>query len=643
MRIIIIGGGVTGLAAAYKVRRAAAEGHDVDCVLIEKDARVGGKLSTETIDDPDGGRYVVDGGSDAFLTAKPAVARIAKLAGIFDEITPSCDENKTTLIVKGGRLIPMPDGIMMFAPTKMLPMATTSLYSWPAKFRMGMDLLIPRKERWPEGDTAQQHDETLESFVVRRMGRECLDRLAEPLVGGVHASDPSQMSLAATFPNLLEMEQQFGSLVRGFLDQRKKVEEMKKKYPPKPGAKPRTFFSSFHQGMQVLTDTMAAQVGAERIRTGDGVAELQREGDAWRVTLQSGEVLEGDAVVVATEVWAAAKLVRSADEDVAGLLADIPCSSSATVPMAFRAEDCPFDTKFFGILSPLVENRPLLAVTLSSSKWPDRAPEGRVLLRGFVGGPRNQHILQKSDEELAEIVRGQLVDLLGIRADAQPGLLTRLSLEPGHAAVHARPPRARRRDRGSHRRYRRTCSRRRRVPRRGHPELYRERRTRGHQAAGRAGYRARGGPSRGEAHPLASPAGGDLACARGSGRASDAGRRLGDQGDHLGVQLGVRCADRRAVRPPRHAVDVGDGRAGLACDEGSGRHVPHLETVLPEAVAAPFRDVAAVHSSGAIPPDVLDGQAQECAERGDLELERPRAIVGEARDQNRLLHAPRRR
>jgi oxygen-dependent protoporphyrinogen oxidase len=420
-RVIVIGGGVAGLGAAYKVRRAADEGHDVDVTLIEKDGKVGGKLSTVTVEDPDGGGYVVDGGSDAFLTAKPAVARIAGLLGISDDITPSCDENKKTLIAKGNRLIEMPDGIMMFAPTKILPMATTSLYSWSAKFRMALDLVLPIKEQWPEGDTAQQHDETLESFVVRRMGRESLDRLAEPLVGGVHASDPAKMSLAATFPNLLEMEQEYGSLVKGFLAQRKKVEAMKKKYPPKPGAKPRTFFSSFREGMQHLPNSMADAVGRERIRTGTSVAQLEQSGDGgWNVTLDTGETLYADAVIIATEVWAAEKLVRPIDARIADLLESIPCSSSATVPMAFRAEDCPFDTKWFGILCPIVENRPLLAVTLSSSKWPDRAPADRVLIRGFVGGPRNQDVMARSDEQLVEIVRTQIAELLGMDPDVQP-------------------------------------------------------------------------------------------------------------------------------------------------------------------------------------------------------------------------------
>jgi len=420
-KVIIIGGGAAGLGAAYKVRRAAAAGSDVECVLLEKDDRVGGKLVTDIVHDAEGGEYVVDGGSDAFVSGKPAVGRIARMVGIADEMVPAREENKKTLIVKGKRLIEMPDGIMMFAPTKLVPLATTSLYSWPAKFRMALDLFLPRKVRWADGETAQDHDETLESFVVRRMGRESLDRLAEPLVGGVHASDPGEMSLAATFPNFLEMEQEFGSVIRGFLNERKKREEMRRKYPPKPGAKPWAFFNTFHRGMQELTDGMADAVGRDRIMTGVQATGLERTGEGWRVSLSTGEVLEADAVIVATEGWAAADLVRDVDAGVGTLLASIPYSSSATVPMAFRAEDAPSDLKWFGILSPIVEKRPLLAVTLSSSKWPDRAPADRVLLRGFVGGPANQHLLAEMDDAaLIETVRRQIVDLLGMSPDAQP-------------------------------------------------------------------------------------------------------------------------------------------------------------------------------------------------------------------------------
>lgn len=420
-QVIIIGGGAAGLAAAYKVRRAAEAGYDVDCLLLEKGDRLGGKLRTDIISGAGGGEYVVDGGSDAFVAAKPAVRRVAGMLGIADEIVPAREENKKTLIVKGHRLIEVPDGIMMFAPTKIVPFATTSLYSWPAKFRMALDLVLPRKSRWAPGESARDHDESLESFVVRRMGREALDRLAEPLVGGVHASDPARMSLAATFPNFLEMEQEHGSLILGFLAERKRREEARRRHPAPPGGKPWAFFNSFERGMQRITDALGEAVGPERIMTGVAASSLDRLADGrWRVELDTGEALEADAVVVATEAWAASDLLAGVDPEAADLLASIPYSSSATVPMAFRAEDCPFDRGWFGILCPLVEKRSVLALTLSSSKWPDRAPGDRVLLRGFIGGPQNQHLMELTDAEMIESVRREMVELLGIEPDAQP-------------------------------------------------------------------------------------------------------------------------------------------------------------------------------------------------------------------------------
>jgi oxygen-dependent protoporphyrinogen oxidase len=415
-RVIVIGGGVAGLGAAYKVRRAAAEGHDVDVLVVEKDPRIGGKIASEIVDH-EGERFVVDGGPDCFLTEKPAVHRIAKLLGVFDDELPTDDARKKTLILSRGRLFEMPDGVMMFAPTKFVPFATTGLFSWPGKIRMGMDLFIPSKQV-PGGEL---NDETLESFVVRRMGRECLDRLAEPLVGGVHASDPSIMSLAATFPRLLEMEQNYGSLMRGFIAARKKVEEMKKKYPPQPGAKPRTFFTSFKNGMQSFTERIADEIGRDRIRSGVAVQALERTDDgAWVVTLSDGTTEVADAVVVATESWAAEPLMRTVDEEIANALSAIPTSSSATISLAFDESEIGIDMNAFGVLCPLVEKRNLMAATYSSTKWPGRAPAGKVLLRGFVGGPHNQEIVSRSDEELVETVLGEMRSILGVSASAQP-------------------------------------------------------------------------------------------------------------------------------------------------------------------------------------------------------------------------------
>jgi oxygen-dependent protoporphyrinogen oxidase len=417
-RVIIIGGGVAGLGAAYKVRRAASEGHDVEFVLLEKDRRLGGKIQTEIVPDPlERGRFIVDGGPDCFLTEKPACHRIAKLTGIFDDELPTDDSRRRTWILSRGKLHEMPDGVMMFAPTKFVPFATTGLFSWPGKIRIAMDLFIPRKKVAP----SEINDETLESFVVRRMGRECLDRLAEPLVGGVHASDPKQMSLAATFPRLLEMEQSYGSLLKAFIAIRSKVEEMRRKYPTKPGEKPRTFFTSFVRGMQQLTDSMADAAGRERMRTGVSVSSLQHmPKGGWHVLLSDGSSVDGDAVIVATESWTAEPLLRPLDGAIADALAAIPTSSSATISIAFNENEVCFDLNAFGVLCPLIENRALMAATYSSTKWPGRAPKGRVLLRGFVGGPHNQEILKRSDEELVQIALDEFRDILGLNPFAKP-------------------------------------------------------------------------------------------------------------------------------------------------------------------------------------------------------------------------------
>ena len=417
-RIIIIGGGVAGLGAAYKVTRAASEGHEVEFTLLEKDRRLGGKIQTEIVRDPiDESQFIVDGGPDCFLTEKPACHRIAKLTGIFDDELPTDDSRRRTWILSRGKLHQMPDGVMMFAPTKFVPFATTGLFSWAGKIRMAMDLFIPPKKVAP-GET---NDETLESFVVRRMGRECLDRLAEPLVGGVHASDPRFMSLAATFPRLLEMEQNYGSLLKAFVAVRRKVEEMRRKYPPKPGQKPRTFFTSFVNGMQQLTDRMADAAGRERIYTGVFVRSLHPIGNsAWSAQLSNGSSIEGDAVIIATESWAAEPLVRPLDQTTADALANIPTSSSATVSIAFKESEVGFDLNAFGVLCPLVEGRALMAATYSSTKWPGRAPVGKVLLRGFVGGPHNQEILKRSDEELVQTVLAEFHDILGLNPFVKP-------------------------------------------------------------------------------------------------------------------------------------------------------------------------------------------------------------------------------
>jgi len=252
------------------------------------------------------------------------------------------------------------------------------------------------------------------------MGREILDRLAEPLVGGVHGSDPAKMSLAATFPNLLEMEQKYGNMITGFLAQRRMAEEMKKKHPPDP-KNPRTFFTAFTGGMHEFTEAMADFAGRGKIRTGVEVKGIAKSDDGvWTATLGDGTSETGDAVILATESWAAEPLVRAIDTDIADKLAEIPSNSSATVSFAWNEDEIGIDLDAFGVLCPALERSALLAVTYSSTKWPGRAPKGKVLLRAFVGGPNNQAIMEQSDEELLPVVEKELRAILGINPAAKP-------------------------------------------------------------------------------------------------------------------------------------------------------------------------------------------------------------------------------
>jgi len=411
--VAIIGAGVAGLGAAYRIKRAADAGADVSWTVLERDDRVGGKLWTDTGATDDLGQpLVVDGGSDSYLTMKPSIRRVAEMLGIDADITGTADENKGTYIVKDGKMLPLVDGMMMFAPTKIVPLATSGLYSWPGKIRMGLDLFIPKK-RQPETGI---EDESLESLVVRRLGRECLDRVAEPLVGGVNGSNPATMSVLATYPMLLEMEQEHGSLIKGFLAQRQKTAEMKKLAPK--GTPARTMFSSFRQGLGYFTDQLALAVGTDSVRLGIGVDSISRDGETYTLTLSDGGTLLADAVIIATEAWAAAELLEPLAADAAAVVATIPSSSCATIVTVFDEDDVPFHKKWHGALSPAVEQRQVTGISLVSSKWAGRCPDGRVMFRCFVGGARDDDALRHTDDELIAAARRSYEELIGLKHDA---------------------------------------------------------------------------------------------------------------------------------------------------------------------------------------------------------------------------------
>ncbi len=408
-KIIIIGGGIAGLAAAVHLK-AGAKAHDktVDVLLLEKNSRIGGKILTEKL-----GPYLVEGGPDSFLPEKVWALNLARHLGLEPEILPSNDEFKGTFIYSGKQLHSLPEGVMLMVPTSFWPMAKSRLITWPGKIRMGMEVFVPKRKL--------REDESLASFVTRRLGRECLEKIAEPLVAGIHTSNPDNMSVLATFPRFVQMEQKSGSLIRGMIASMKtRTHATHNGPPPKTGATKLTFLTSFKHGMQALSQACADYIGPGSIRLNSGVKTVEPKGKGYAVTLESGGILEADHVMIASASYETASMVGGFDEVLAAQMNKIEWSSSSTVTVVFRKDDVRVPLKGFGFIVPRVEGRRVNAATYSSIKWSYRAPNDTIMIRVFVGGGHHEELVTELDDAgMVRMVLEELDTILGLKADPQ--------------------------------------------------------------------------------------------------------------------------------------------------------------------------------------------------------------------------------
>ncbi len=410
MRLIVVGGGIAGLAAAHRaVERAREIGRPLELTVLEAGGRLGGTIRTERIGD-----FVVECGPDSFLSEKPWALALCRRLGVEGRLVGTNDRMRRNFVVFGGRLHPLPDGFQLLAPTRFGPFLRSRLFSWPGKLRMGLDLVLPRG-----GDP----DESLGAFVRRRLGREALERVAQPMVAGIYTADPDTLSLSATMPRFLDLERKERSIVLSLWRAARRA--------PAAGAQSSgarwSLFVTFAGGMEEMIEALAARLPREAIRLGERVTEVSRHGARWRVATATGAALGADAVLLAPEAYQAARMLRYADPALAHLLEEIPYASSATVTFAHRREDIGHPLDGFGFVVPHVEGRPIIACTFSSVKYPGRAPEGHELLRVFMGGAMNEGALDASDDELVEIARRELAELLGIRGEP---LFVRLNRYP---------------------------------------------------------------------------------------------------------------------------------------------------------------------------------------------------------------------
>src|SRR5579862_6358172 len=343
-RIAIIGGGISGLSAAFQLEKARATGAELEYVLFEGSQRLGGCMSSDHVEG-----CLVEAGPDSFLTEKPWAASLCKELGLGEQLIGSNDTQRKTYIVVHGRLIAMPDGLMFMVPTKLVPTALSQLFSLSTKLRMARELLHPPRP--------MQDDETVAQLVERHFGAEVVDRLADPLLSGVYGGDAAKLSARAVLPRFVEMEEKYGSLSRAMLAAHRKMAAASKTQAPRP------LFTSLRDGMQQMVDALVARLQPESIRLRHHVRRVYAEDAGWRVTLEpAGEELF-DAVIVATPANVAGVLLDGVDAGLARNLLGVTYSSSVTVTLGYYKQQLAALPPGFGFLVPRSEGRRMLACT----------------------------------------------------------------------------------------------------------------------------------------------------------------------------------------------------------------------------------------------------------------------------------------
>lgn len=406
LRVAVVGGGITGLAAA---QRLVAKSDRVHVTLFESSRRLGGIIRTEEADG-----FLIELGPDSFITNKPAGLQLCHEIGFTDHLIPTDARYRRSLVLRNGQPMAVPDGFMLMAPARPWAIMTTPVLSLGGKLRLLAEAFVGRK--------SSADDESLASFVRRRFGQQTLDRLVQPLVGGIYTSDPEKLSLKATMPRFLDMEQSHGSVIRATLAQQESTAS--KDGTSGSGAR-YGLFASADKGLSSLIGSLEAWLRKkERIqfRTGCTIREIAPpcpQCKKWNVSTDGSNTPEVfDAVIITLPTHAAAQLLpHTSLQNLVSLLKKIEYASSAIVVSGHKLSDFRNPMDAFGLVIPAIENRKILAVSFSSRKFLNRAPEGQILLRTFVGGAMQPELLQMDDDTMVATVNAELKEIFGMSAD----------------------------------------------------------------------------------------------------------------------------------------------------------------------------------------------------------------------------------
>ena len=384
--VVIVGGGIAGLATAFELSR-----QKVPFVLLESGPRAGGVILSERIDG-----FTIDGGPDSLLIQKPEGIKLCEELGLGDQLVPT-RLPRLAFVQRGQRLHALPAASVLGIPTQWGPFLKTRLFTWAGKARMGAELFVPARR--------DDGDESIGAFMTRRFGAEATTYLAEPLLAGIHAGDVDRLSIRALFPRFRDDEAKYGSVLRAFRSQ------------PKRSTSPDGAFKSLPGGLSDMVDALVKALPGDSLRVRTPVRRIRKDGDLFRVETATGDRIDTRAVVLAAPAYVAADLLRDLHPALAQLCGDIPYASAATVALAFRRDAIAHPLNGSGFVVPKVENTGIMAASWLSSKWPNRAPEGRVLLRAFLGGARDPQALNQSDAELVSAAMAALRPLMGISGE----------------------------------------------------------------------------------------------------------------------------------------------------------------------------------------------------------------------------------
>lgn len=429
-RIAVIGGGITGLAAAHRIGERRP---DAAVTLYEAGDRLGGVLDSVERDG-----FLFERSADGFITVVPWGIDFCKRVGLGDELIRTDESRRKAFVVCRGRLEPVPEGFIIMAPRKIGSVLASRILSPWAKVRLGLEYFVPARR-----DGA---DESVADFVTRRLGREVYDRLVQPLIGGIYTADPQELSLAATMPQFIEMERKYGGLIRGARRRREGAPGGAAPGRPAGGAAAETsggarysMFAAPRRGFRALVEAAAARLPAGAVRLNAPVQRLERADDRgpWRVVAGDGSSEGYDAVILATQAYHAAPLLNPFRPALAAELNAIAYAGTAVVSVCYRRDQIRHPLDGFGFVSPFIENRAIIAGSFLSQKYAGRAPDGMVLIRVFVGGARRPELVTEREDRLVELVHGELAELLHITGAPVSHLISRWERRmPQYAVGH---------------------------------------------------------------------------------------------------------------------------------------------------------------------------------------------------------------